>query len=147
MSQAQASCWWVPIRQQALVEAQAIATAWLNQARVAPRLAQRILLSLDELVANLVEHATPAGASALFELRLVRDGDLIILVMIDEGAEFDPVTAAVPAPAASLADLAVGGRGLLLVRQLARSATYRREGGRNRVTLEFTPAQSAPVPD
>ncbi len=53
----------------------------------------------------------------------------------DDGRAFDPLQAPVPDIGASLQDRAIGGLGIYLVRKTMDGVTYRRQDGRNVVTL------------
>lgn len=98
--------------------------------------AARLAIVVEELVVNLVDHGGMDPADAI-ELGLSRGPDgVIALVLIDEGAVFDPRT--------SDADAAIpergGGAGLNLVRAWATIVDYRSEGGRNRTEVSIPPA-------
>lgn len=85
-------------------------------------------LCLEEVVANIVMHGgaagTPIGLSVWLE-----PGSVTARIE-DEGAPFDPTRTPPPQPLAS-----AGGRGLALLHRYARTITYRRDAGRNCLTL------------
>ena len=117
------------------------ATAWLEGAGVGFAATQRILLALDELAANVRDHGTRKGdAPASIELGLARDGEAIDVGFSDDGPAFDPADVPPPAAASRLEDVSIGGFGLHLVRQLAQTFEYRRDGTWNRVRLRFADA-------
>lgn len=116
-----------------LTRLQAEVDAWLTRAGVAKDCGQRLLLALDELAANVLQHSgLPPGSS--FEVGLERDGDELLLSLVDAGAPFDPT---LHADRASPDELHVGGFGLSLVRGLARSLRHSRVDGCNRLELRF----------
>ena len=56
--------------------------------------------------------------------------------MVDDGKPFDPLTEApVPDVNAPMDERPIGGLGVFLVRKLMDELTYRREEGRNHLTL------------
>ncbi len=55
--------------------------------------------------------------------------------IIDDGKAFDPRDAKAPDTTAALMDRQLGGLGIHLVRNLMDHIEYRREGGRNHLTL------------
>jgi anti-sigma regulatory factor (Ser/Thr protein kinase) len=62
------------------------------------------------------------------------DGELSVEVA-DQGAEFNPLTAAPPDLNLNLEDRPVGGLGIFLVKAFASSMTYRRDRDWNRLTF------------
>ena len=81
--------------------------------------------------ANLLRHDPAAGAGGDIALYLKPHGaDGLRAQIIDPGQAFD-VTKAKVRP-----DRAPGGHGLLIIRELAESLSYKRQGGKN--CLEFT---------
>jgi len=98
--------------------------------------AARLLLVVEELLTNLAKYGYPDGTPGRAELTLDRDDTHWRLELVDDGAAFDPLAAPPPPDLdAEIEDRAVGGLGLHLVRSLAEQARYRREGGRNRLTM------------
>jgi serine/threonine-protein kinase RsbW/sigma-B regulation protein RsbU (phosphoserine phosphatase) len=98
---------------------------------------ERLLLCLDEVLANVIYHG---GASALaepvrlsFELGPEGSGRVAEVTVCDAGAAFDPLAAPLKAPAASLEEAATTGRGLEMLRQMADVLDYRREDGLNKL--------------
>jgi serine/threonine-protein kinase RsbW len=89
-------------------------------------------LAVDELVLNVMSYAYPEGTEGEVELRLWRGADGGARLRIeDRGAAFDPTAREDPQIDASLDERRVGGLGVYLVKRLARSMEYRREGDRN----------------
>ncbi len=93
-------------------------------------------LCAEEALANVVTHAWAEGDHRIV-LGLAVAADQVELTVEDDGRPFDPVAAPAPAQAATLADAAAGGRGLILIRSYADRLAYRREGGRNRLIMGF----------
>lgn len=131
--------WSVPADLAALALLQEGAGDWLRRAGLDEAAAARVLLALDELAANIVHHAG-LGVGACFEVTLDREADGLLVHVTDAGRPFDPTIDTSPALAATLDGMPVGGFGLGLVRRLARSMDYRREGGRNHLRLRFAAA-------
>ncbi|MBN8726530.1 MAG: ATP-binding protein [Xanthomonadales bacterium] len=134
--------WSVPADPAGLARLQRDAGDWLRRAGVADAAAGRVLLALDELAANIVHHAGLA-AGACFEVELSRAAGGLLVRVSDAGPPFDPTAMQPVAARAALDEVTIGGFGLGLVRQLARSMEYRREGGRNHVSLCFGLAQAS----
>lgn len=98
----------------------------------APR--RQLATVLDELLANVVMHAREGRGNV--HVRLHYAGGRIVARMRYRTAPFDP-TAHVSARAPdALADAAIGGAGIALVRALTTGFTYRYQRGENRVRIE-----------
>src|SRR5262249_39267062 len=92
-------------------------------------------LVLEELFTNALTHGGCAGMESAVHVRLERRGDGVHVDFRDRGRAFDPLSAPEPDLEASLEDRGVGGLGVHLVRQIMRDLEYRREDGRNRITM------------
>jgi anti-sigma regulatory factor (Ser/Thr protein kinase) len=101
--------------------------------------ANEVKVCLDEAVTNVLSYAFDAPAPALAELKLTLSADGVEAELRDAGRPFDPVAADLPEVAKDIAEAKVGGLGLRIIRELATSVRYAREGGENVLTLTFAP--------
>ena len=94
-------------------------------------------LCLEEAVANVVMHGTPipGGPADLVTLRVRGASDALHVTIEDACAAFDPLDQPPPDGQRSLDERQVGGWGILLMRQFARSMVYQRIDGVNRLAL------------
>jgi anti-sigma regulatory factor (Ser/Thr protein kinase) len=113
---------------------------WLDSVAgdVDPDLLSRMHVVLEEAAVNAAMHGFPAGADGWIVLRIRRGGDVLELTIEDDGAAFDPTIAALPPTPLTLADAAIGGWGLRLLRKFCPDAVYQRLDGWNRLTLRFS---------
>jgi anti-sigma regulatory factor (Ser/Thr protein kinase) len=98
----------------------------------------RVTLALDEIVTNVMRHGyAPADDRQEIVVRVSADHDVVTVVVEDTGVAFDPLTVPPANVGAPIEDRPVGGLGIHLVRSVAQSVTYLREGDRNvlRVTI------------
>ena len=102
-------------------------------AGLATTASRRLAIIVEELVANLRDHAG-LGSSDKIEMRLSHDVNGIIVVLTDPAAPFDPRLAPVPT---GLPPESGGGAGLALVRAFAASIDYDHIAGRNRLTVRI----------
>jgi serine/threonine-protein kinase RsbW len=94
-----------------------------------------INLALDEVLTNVISYGHDDGGRHEIEVRLsARDGEVAIEVA-DDGRAFDPLSAPEPPVDQPLAERAVGGLGIHMVRKLMDRLEYRRDGGRNVLTM------------
>lgn len=95
-----------------------------------PKERNRILLSLDEAITNIVDHSQQAST---IEITLERHNDSIKVVIVDDGEPFDPLT--YPAPA--MEDHLQGkdhGLGIHILLQIM-EAQYSRSDNKNYLVL------------
>lgn len=92
---------------------------------------ERLVIVVEEWVANVVEHgALPSGSR--IGLRLAQAPGAIRVTVTDAGRPFDPRQEAFKGPNLERG----GGAGLELLRAWSRVAGYGRRAGRNRLVLE-----------
>lgn len=109
-----------------------------------PELSRTLLraqLAVEELFANSIHHGYGQESDQPVWLSVSLQGASLQLVYADQAAAFDPfagIQTPNDDPAAPLDGRKVGGLGRLLVRELAGHCAYRRDGGRNVTTLEFS---------
>lgn len=95
-------------------------------------------LVIEEVFMNVCRYAYPEGVQGIVTLTfsIPAPGELSVEVA-DQGVEFDPLTASRAPSTLNLESLPPGGWGLVLVKALASSLTYRRDSGWNRLTFRI----------
>jgi serine/threonine-protein kinase RsbW len=96
-------------------------------------------LLIEEIFMNVCRHAYPDGIEGALTLTysVPAPGELSVEVA-DQGVEFNPLTAAPADATLSLESRSIGGLGILLLKTLAPSATYRRDRDWNRLTFSLS---------
>ena len=103
-----------------------------RQERWSDDLIFKLHLILEELGLNAM---TYGGASSV-RIVISEEADEVTIEISDDGGAFDPLNdAPQPDVNAELEQRSIGGLGIHLVRTLTNDLTYRREGGRNHLTL------------
>ena len=102
---------------------------------LAPALAARINLALEEGVCNVIMYAYPEGTAGTMDLDAVREGNQLRFTLVDRGKAFDPTTVPEANPEAPLEERPVGGLGIHLVRSIMDSISYSRLDGKNVLTM------------
>ena len=92
----------------------------------------RLCIIVEELVTNLCEHGI-CDLDHKISLELARQDSALALVVEDNGAPFDPRSAATGAPIPARG----GGAGVNLVRSWSEIVGYDTVGGRNRLELKL----------
>jgi anti-sigma regulatory factor (Ser/Thr protein kinase) len=93
-------------------------------------------LALEEMVTNTIKYGYDDKLDHEILVGLEWDGSSLRLRIEDDGHEFDPCQAPEPDTGKDLDDMAIGGLGIHLVREMAEAMTYTRSGDRN--LLEIT---------
>jgi anti-sigma regulatory factor (Ser/Thr protein kinase) len=115
--------------------AETLAKAWALPASTAFGLG----LCLEEAVSNVINH----GTATRLALTLEHSAGALTLTIEDQGQAFDPLAHARPALPDSIEAATIGGMGIHLMRQFARSLAYERRDGTNRLTVTFDLAPGA----
>lgn len=99
----------------------------------------RLLLCLDDALANVLAHGGPTTLShpirLLFEMRVDPESRTASVTLSDAGIAFDPVSAPDKALPKTLDDAVPHGRGLQMIRACSSVLRYRREDGCNHLTF------------
>lgn len=113
--------------------------AEMRRAGATPEALLRAELILEELLRNSVLHGYRGDSGKPVWIAPAVDG----FSYQDQAPPFNPLTDApaglAPDPALAIEEQPVGGAGLLLIRQLARSLQYARRDGRNRLDVTVWP--------
>ena len=93
-------------------------------------------LVLEELEVNIMNYAYGDAESVQSQITLRSDPDRLTIEISDSGKAFNPLEdARKPDLDAALEDRRIGGLGIHFVRTLMDDVSYRRENGRNHLTL------------
>ena len=104
--------------------------------RVAPEIATRIALALEEAVTNVIRHAfVDLPPPHVLRVRIEVDANALTAEVLDNGRPFDPSTVPEPDLRGSIEERAPGGLGIRLMRGMTDRIDYRRIDGFNRLTL------------
>ena len=100
-------------------------------------------LALEEALVNIFHYAYPGGSGDVEVTCMAIDGNEFTIEIADSGVPFDILSAPPPDIAASLGERAAGGLGIFFIRHFMDEVRYRREGGRNILTLGVYSDRSA----
>jgi anti-sigma regulatory factor (Ser/Thr protein kinase) len=94
-------------------------------------------LCLNEAVANIILYDDHPEPGDHIEITLEQSDAAAIMTIVDSSAEFNPLEHRDPSVPDSIEETPEGGRGIPLIRQFSSEAGYRRQDGRNVLTLTF----------
>jgi anti-sigma regulatory factor (Ser/Thr protein kinase) len=93
-------------------------------------------VALDEVLSNIVQHGLAgAGQAARIEIELRLGEQELELSVVDDAPPFDPLRAEPPDTGSGPEQRPLGGLGIMLVRRLMDAVEYRRQDGRNRLSM------------
>ena len=94
-----------------------------------------VQLTLDELATNVINHGYGASGHS-FQITVKSNPEAVQIELVDEARPFDPLQDS-PQPAidAGVHERRVGGLGVYIVKELMDEMEYRRENGKNCLTL------------
>ena len=95
----------------------------------------RLILVVEEVVTNAIKYGYEPGQQGVINVMLGIGQGLVELTVTDDAKPFDPTLAPTPDLHASVEDRPVGGLGLHLIRAFSDTQHYRRDAGRNVLTL------------
>jgi anti-anti-sigma factor len=95
-----------------------------------------IRFSIYELLHNAVEHGLAEDSREWVQVELEKQGEKLVISIIDKGAAFDPSGDAAFDLGAYIAERKRRGLGLVMTRRIAEQLHYEREPGRNKVIFQ-----------
>jgi anti-sigma regulatory factor (Ser/Thr protein kinase) len=108
---------------------------WLQQHGMAAEKILRAQLAVEEALVNIIRYAY-VGQAGDIELRGdIADNRRFVIEIIDSGAPFDICTLPKPDTQSSIKDRKIGGLGIFLIQRMVDELLYRREGGKNVLTM------------
>jgi sigma-B regulation protein RsbU (phosphoserine phosphatase) len=100
-----------------------------------PALVLNLNLALEEWFANVLSYAFADAHEHTLHFRLWHEGKLLRIEIEDDGRPFDPTAQATPNTDGTLEQRKIGGLGIHFIRRVMASMSYRRQDGRNLLTL------------
>ncbi len=95
----------------------------------------KIQLACEEALVNVINYAYP-GKGGELDIECVNRPDRLVITISDSGVPFDPLALPEPDINAPFEERKIGGLGIFMMRKIMDDVSYRREGGRNILTLE-----------
>lgn len=109
--------------------------AFHEEAEIPAHIAYAVDLALEELTTNIIKYSFDDDLEHEISVHIERSSSSITIRIVDDGHEFNPVTASEPDTSAPLEERKIGGLGLMLVRNNFPRFTYHRENNLNTIEL------------
>ena len=101
-----------------------------------PEVVFNLNLALDEVVTNVIRYAhDDDGREHPIVVRLSLERGVLTAEVEDDGRPFNPLEKPAPDLSKTIDERPIGGLGIFLVRSVMSSVEYRREDGRNVLTM------------
>ena len=107
-----------------------------SELSLSPDVIFNLNLVLEEAVVNVINYAYPKEEHEFIYLSARMHEGSIVLVLTDNGKEFDPTLAPEVDITLSADERPIGGLGIFLIRQIMNEVRYERIDGKNVLTLE-----------
>jgi anti-sigma regulatory factor (Ser/Thr protein kinase) len=125
----------VPVHLESVGQGIAFVVAYATAAGLSPARVTAIEIAAEEVLLNICQHAEVERTGTV-EIRCMRDVTQHLRIeFVDTGRPFNLLTLPAPDLLADIAQRPVGGLGVLLIRTMVDSVSYRREGARNILQL------------
>ncbi len=97
----------------------------------------QIDIAIDELFSNIANYAYGADVGpATVRFEAVQDPRKVVMTFIDQGLEFDPLSASAPNIQLAADERSTGGLGIFMVRKTMDGMSYERRDGKNILRVE-----------
>ncbi|MFK5954311.1 MAG: ATP-binding protein, partial [Desulfobacterium sp.] len=96
-----------------------------------------IQLIVEEVIANIINHAYRNTDSGIITIGVEFPGDTVSISFSDTGPPFDPLGAAPPDITEDIEERNIGGLGILMVTQMADRIEYHRRDNKNILTVRI----------
>lgn len=111
------------------------ARAGAKSAGLGPPKVFSVEVAVEEAVMNVCRHAYRDREAGEVTVRLLVSPGALVVEVEDEGPLFDPIGHPEPDIHAPLAERKIGGLGILMIRKLVDEVSWRRQGGRNVLSM------------
>jgi anti-sigma regulatory factor (Ser/Thr protein kinase) len=101
-------------------------------------------LALDEVLTNVISYGYEDDGPHRIAVRLQLDGGDLVVEVEDDGCAFDPLGVPPPDLEKPLQEKPIGGLGVHLVRRAVDALAYRREPGKNVLTMRKRVLRAGP---
>ncbi|HOW67074.1 MAG TPA: ATP-binding protein [Candidatus Paceibacterota bacterium] len=114
-----------------LIQAMQQVEEHLSTLEVSPQAVYSTNLAIEEMATNIIKYGFDDRNEHLIEIQVGIQSDEIVITLIDDGHEFNPLNAPVPDVTQGITERIPGGLGIHLIRTMSRQMRYERLNGRN----------------
>lgn len=101
-----------------------------------PRIQMQLDIAVEELFVNIAHYAyAPKTGSAVVRLEIEQDPRAVAITFMDRGMPYDPLAKPDPDVTLSAEERPIGGLGIFMVKESMDEVVYRRQDGKNILTI------------
>lgn len=115
--------------------------AWAESIPLSQKVAFNLGLAVEEMLTNIIKYGYDDTAEHQIRVQVQLTELHVVLVLEDDGHEFDPLSMPVPDTTQPIMDRPIGGLGIHLVRRTCDQITYERRAGRNLLMVKYKLAE------
>ena len=116
---------------EALARLMGEANEFLEAHSVPEQIVYKVNLILEEVLTNIIKYAFDDRRVHEIRVVLTLADTALTIEFVDDGREFNPLTAPQPETSRSILDCPIGGLGIHLVKTMTESVAYRRDERKN----------------
>lgn len=109
-----------------------------GQFELSSAMIMQLNLALEEAFTNVVNYAYEDDEPHTIEIIFTKEGQDLLITIIDDGQPFDPTAMADPDILLPAEERKIGGLGVFLVKKVMDKVAYRRENNKNKLFLTKT---------
>ena len=100
------------------------------------RIRKQLMICCDEIFTNIASYAYPdENGSVTVTVEFVSETKSLRIIFSDSGTAFNPLEISEPDTGSALSERKIGGLGIFMVKKMMESVEYRRQDGKNILTL------------
>ncbi len=109
----------------------------LEKLNAPTKVIMQMAVAVEEIFVNIAHYAyAEDNIGGPAEVSVISHDNMIDVIFEDEGVEFDPLAKADPDVSLEADDRQIGGLGIFMVKKSMDSVEYRRDGGKNILTIK-----------
>lgn len=125
----------IPARMENVHEAMGFVTSFAQKFGLPPDRILAVEMSVEEALVNIINYAFPEGKGNFTISCINNSADMFIVEITDEGIPFDVLAKNDPDVTLGIEERQIGGLGIFLMKKLMDEVKYKRENGKNILTL------------
>ena len=109
----------------------------LDEQMIPPKVQMQLAVAAEEIFVNIASYAYTSGkGSAIIQLKIEKDPNLITLIFIDNGVQFNPLNHEDPDVNLSAEERGIGGLGIYMTKKSMDNMKYKYMDGENHLLIE-----------
>ena len=109
----------------------------LDENGVSPKIQMQLTIAAEEIFVNIASYAyTSNDGTAIVKLKIENEPNLVTMIFIDKGVQFNPLEKADPDVTLSAEERGIGGLGIYMTKKSMDNMKYKYMDGENYLLIE-----------